>query len=573
MRINIRNYRGIDRAEIELAPLCIVAGANEAGKTSLYQAVQAALTGQPIVMSEVKKKDAALLVRDGADEGFVRAVGDAGETVVTWPKCAVSGEGGPRASVFAAGLSCLIDLPVAERTKALTGYIGADPTEADLHAEMSGEDVGYGDKAIADTWNAIREGGWDFVHGKASEYGTKLKGQWEAITGERYGARKADDWVPNGWAPELADADVDTLQAEVTEARQNVERALQAVGKESASAENLQSIVEGAKRAQEVGKPALEENIRTTTELIQQIEAEIQKLPPLPSNGIQKACPSCGTVLCVHARQKNPGVIEVDDLVEFVGQPVDHEALRANRRAHQDKEAEFARLRRRLDDLEQERERLDAMIGAGEEAQKKLDESQGNAEAMATLAEERRVLEWAESRQRMALAKINATDLHRKIRKNAKLIDILAPDGLRKKKLTQGIAAFNARLAEVSGWAKWAPVRLDADLSPHYGDRPYWACSASARWRARVVLQVAMALSDGSDAVLIDEADILQPGKPRERLFALLVKSGLKALVCMTLSGPDRAPDLAKAKLGMTVWIESGVAQPVGAAAETERAA
>src|SRR5690606_13413853 len=106
-------------------------------------------------------------------------------------------------------------------------------------------------------------------------------------------------------------------------------------------------------------------------------------------------------------------------------------------------------------------------------------------------------------------AKAQADKLHGQIVRNDALVTILSPDGLRRRKLAAGLDAFNSGLAKLCEAAGWPAVRFDENLEAHYGTRPLWAASASGQWRARVVIQVAMALLDNSPAVVIDEADIL----------------------------------------------------------------
>ena len=99
---------------------------------------------------------------------------------------------------------------------------------------------------------------------------------------------------------------------------------------------------------------------------------------------------------------------------------------------------------------------------------------------------------------------------------------------------------------------------------------PYPLLSKSEQYRVRAVFQVAMAIIDGSDLVVLDEADILD-GPTRSGLFKMLdaaTQEGLAALVCMTLSRRDQAPDLAAIGLGRSYWLEAGVAEPIGQEAQ-----
>jgi hypothetical protein len=164
--------------------------------------------------------------------------------------------------------------------------------------------------------------------------------------------------------------------------------------------------------------------------------------------------------------------------------------------------------------------------------------------------------------------KREADDLAERIRDNDLVLGILAPDGLRAKKLARILEIFNRSLEPLCQAAEWRPVLIDAAMTLTYGGRPYMLLSTSEQYRVRAVLQVRMA-QQGSEMVVIDEADILD-GTMREGLFAMIAESGLSALVCMTLSRRAQMPDLAAAELGASYWIEDGIALPMHHVAQTE---
>lgn len=66
MDVRIRDFRGIEHADIRLSGLTLIAGSNGAGKTSIAQAVAAVLTGQTVPIKGLRKADAGALVRYGA---------------------------------------------------------------------------------------------------------------------------------------------------------------------------------------------------------------------------------------------------------------------------------------------------------------------------------------------------------------------------------------------------------------------------------------------------------------------------------------------------------------------------
>ena len=93
---------------------------------------------------------------------------------------------------------------------------------------------------------------------------------------------------------------------------------------------------------------------------------------------------------------------------------------------------------------------------------------------------------------------------------------------------------------------------------PTYGGTIYLLLSESAKFRVRVVLQIAMAMMDRSQVLVIDAADILDKGG-RNGLFKAVKTAGLPVMISMTFDGQELMPDLGKAGIGRSYWIEGGV--------------
>lgn len=94
---------------------------------------------------------------------------------------------------------------------------------------------------------------------------------------------------------------------------------------------------------------------------------------------------------------------------------------------------------------------------------------------------------------------------------------------------------------------------------------PYDSLSGNRQWRARAILQIAIAKRTGADLVVMDEVEALDPSN-RNRLFKALANVGLIAVVATYSPSIDKAPDLAAAGLGATYWIEGGKALPLAVA-------
>lgn len=557
LTLTVRDYRGIERADVELAPIALVAGQNEAGKSSLAEAARAALTGTAIPVPGIAKKDAKLLVRDGAEEGYVKAICGEGTSIVHWPKAQhTAGETDETwSSAFAAGLKHLFDLDDKERANVLAGYIDSVPTVTDLAAAM--RDAGYAsERAVDRVWQAIETDGWDATHKKAREHTTKLKGQWEGITGEKYGPKKAEDWAPNGHpGPEAARED---LEAALEKARARVK---DAVGSAAVSQHEVDRLK--AEASAEVEDPGpLRQQLEEARAALAEVEAERATLPAEDKGeNTVCECPSCGTELVVEHVWKGPTVLKLHS--KETKEKAESKEVRKRRAELDGKvsrlQGEMTTLNKRLGNIEQEIERRDnAAKRLAELGEPGEDNSEKVAEAERAEAEAQAALKAFDNKDM-------ADKLHGDIVKNDKLAAILAPDGLRRRKLAAGLETFNEALATLCAAAKWPVVRLDETLQAHYGTRPLWAASGSGQWRARAVVQVAMAQMDGSAAVVLDEADILD-ARGRNALLVLLQEAGVRALMCMTINKPGLVPDLKQAGLGASYWVATGIVEPTGTA-------
>ena len=95
-----------------------------------------------------------------------------------------------------------------------------------------------------------------------------------------------------------------------------------------------------------------------------------------------------------------------------------------------------------------------------------------------------------------------------------------------------------------------------------YGGRPYGLLSESEGFRSRAVLAIACAKMDGSPVVILDGAEVLDRDG-RNGLIGAIKASGKMALLGMMFMASADVPDLAKAGLGESYWIENGVAKPL----------
>lgn len=545
MLITVKNYRGIEEAELTLSPIALVAGPNGAGKTSIAQATAAALTGSAVAIEGVNKGDAGLLLRDGAKRGRCTVADDHGSSTANWPGASTSGEGEPpAASAIACGLESIAGMKPKDAAQALLAALKAEPTREELAAELA--KAGIGEDTLGVVWAAIESGGWDAAHKRAVEAGTKRKGAWEHITGERYGVAKAASWRAPG-TPE----NVVGLDQLLEEQQGALEAAIahQAVG---------EAEVESMRRAVQAGEGAadtvqrLEQRLVAARAAEQELANKRQALPAPEDEERTTPCPHCEKPVVIAGATLRAPSAGVDA------------AENARRRgAISEAAAELRTANLHTADVNSRLVQARSTVETGKRAGARLAEIPEGGSTAEDVAAKRAAVAATQRQIDAARRTQSAEQTQIRIAQGQFLIDALAPTGLRQVVLTRKLGELNEQLRGLSETAGWARVALTDELSVRFGDRPYVLLSASEQFRCRITLQVALADRDGSAAVVIDAADILDRAG-RNGLFKMLEAAGMPALVCMTMNRPDDVPDLAKARMGRSYWLGGGVAAATG---------
>lgn len=559
---SVKNFLGLQSAEIDIDSVVLVSGRNYQGKSSFLKGVGAALTGMACPPA-IHKKDAEMLVNDSADYAKVEITGSEGSSYVTWPSCEVTSQGKPpRASAFAVGLLSYPDLDSATRATTLINYLKADPTAEDLKAAFIKAEVQI--KSLESIWGLIKKDGWDGAWKRAKEEAVSGKRAWEKLTGDRYGSSKAPQWTPAGWTVELARHSENELLTVLEDRKKRVEDALAAAGADQAKIDELKKqadqLPEFTKRLS-----ALIKNIADLAAQDQKLQERLAALPTVPNQEGATVCPCCGKGVVVKVigagKYRLDKIEEVDDL----------ESLRREKDIN-DATTVVAETRSILHRLQGEKPTLEGAIENAKKAKAEHDKlmaKEAKGKATETPEAAKAALSKAESDLAMKKKKIEADDTHYEIARMEAIAPILAPEGVRKQKLQESLVEFNKALKEkICDIAEWPTVAVNEDLNLTISGRPYSILiSESEKWRCRVVMQIAMAEMDPSDMLIIDGVEILD-GPARNGLLDLLADVGIPTILGMTEAKPQNVPDLAKHGLGMSLWVEGGVAKPLGECAK-----
>jgi len=247
------------------------------------------LTTNPIAIKGVQKQHVKRLVRNQCPTASVIISNNGNSSSVSWPSCETGGAGErPKSSSFAAGLTSIIDLDEKTLAKELGDIIGAMPSKDDLATYLKAKNVTINVDAL---WTKIQGLGWDGQHKHAKEIGTRLKGQWEQVTGERFGVSKIKTWRPKGWGPDLDKALVEDLEMNVDAMRRFLE---EAIGQGAVDHGKVEADRKAAEKISDLAVKIKEEKNKLygIDHAILDIQKTIKELPPAAMK-----CPHCNKMV------------------------------------------------------------------------------------------------------------------------------------------------------------------------------------------------------------------------------------------------------------------------------------
>ncbi|KKL54799.1 hypothetical protein LCGC14_2261810, partial [marine sediment metagenome] len=299
MILEIRNFRGIAKANIDLEKIALVTGRNETGKSSIAHAAQAVLTGNPVPIAGIKKSEAAMLIHAGTGNGSVSLEREGGSARIAYPKAEKETEGDPpSSSPIAVGMVSPADMERADLSAVLLDYLKAAPSEDDLREAV--KPINVSEEGFARLWKSVTENSWDGAHKQAKEKGIELKGAWRECAGEMYGSSKAETWMPPEWESDLEGASEESLQAVATEAGEIRDAAIA----HTAISEDKIAML----RAKAANSDKLRDDIRDLVKVLDDANkavldsAEELKNAPRPDEEQETvACPHCGKDCVIHA--------------------------------------------------------------------------------------------------------------------------------------------------------------------------------------------------------------------------------------------------------------------------------
>ena len=537
MRIEIEHILGVERAEVELAPGTVteVTGPNASGKTSVAVAAQAVLAQELNPAGVPAPQAKRVYVHEGAEYGSAILV-DGGH-VVTWRPGSgtIEAPDGRVATPEAVGL---IDF---------TARAGGRARAEQLQAALLPEPAAVLDalrEALADYLPAddlvgvlrmVEERGWDAAEGVYADRARRAKGDWREITARTWGLRVAQDWRPDGWLADYDHMTVQTAEEQVVAARDAL-----------AALHQVQAVSEAEHRRAEESRariPDLEKRGQALQAQLVPLHTE-RDAAGIAVDEAQREVTrlerEMGATHAVHHCPHCQGALYIIDgaIVADAGEAPDFAALA-------EAQEQMARATTTLHALRQNSASLEAAI---READGELRAARQLAAVMGQVAppghdvalvEAEAEVERARDVVRVVRAAVEAARLHETIMRYTEIARAIGPQGVRARMLADGLRRLNAGLGILAQAADWPAMGVDDKGAVTWDGRPIALCSESERWRTQAAMQLTLGAMTGSQAVVLDRADLLD-AQERERLNAALArvtgKTGIAVLLCSTSS-------------------------------------
>lgn len=553
--VSVTNFKGCRSARFGVSPIALIVGHNSAGKSSILYPVACALVGQSKVFGLTKDAEKTLVPYTGAKEAVVSISGEDWGSTMTWPGGKATSKGsGARVSLYAAGLASLLDVTGAARAEALARYVNANPTADDWMAAC--KDSIIPEARAKEVWKRLEEvgGSFDAVFNTEKEAGAQMKGEWRAVTGATHGKDVAEKWRADGAIVTDAgpEADAATAERAVQEAQAALENELAKGGADEAERARLNAILIPEAKVKEA-KALAETDMKRWQEEMEAAETRLKKIPVATKE--PPSCPHCSGNLLI--------TIEGHDYKVAKAGHWDAAEYDRVKKMEEDAQSQFNHTTRKYTDACNLAQAAEADLKKIADARAKL-ASMGDGKPGDVAGARQRVAD-AQKVLRATLATGKAQAIHQRVLVQANVVHLLAPDGVRATVMKRSLANFNSRTRELCALAAWQQVLVTDDLDFTYGGKPYAMMADNEKFRVRVILQLAQALIDKSQAVVIDGAEILD-NRGREGLIMLLVEKEFQAIVAMTMP-PEKAPDLEKMGVGVTIIMTNGEASPMGAKA------
>lgn len=569
-KIEIANVLGLARADITLdTPVLLVAGDNEAGKSSISDAISMAILGQP---RRVKlKKDLSQLLHDSAAKGRITVLANddvLGEFKLPKGEHQVADMRGAEFVPYVLDSSLFARADEATRRSLLFKLTNCKASP-ERRAEMM---LARGCKEeLVEQIKPLLRGSFESACTDAKERATQAKGAFKALTGENWGAKQSAEWrmeIPEG--DPVTDEQIAKAAADVQATQEQVEKGTlflgglqqkrQAFESAAGKREQLEALAKTITRAT-AKRDTTQKDLDTWVNKHDELKAELAEAQ---GGSTSVACPCCAeklqivgsTLIKFDGKESDPKRVRL--LSEELNKAVDAVTLLSSTlqkdnaaiKAADDANNELGILQSQVENVsDADLEKTNTAL-AGQKL--KLAERQARLEA---LSERKNLLASAE--------RINAEAAmhHSNVLAWLDIAAALAPDGIPAEILESALSPVNDVLAMLAGIAGWKKVVITRDMDITVNGRVYGLISESAKWRADTLIALAIAQISELRLIVLDRFDVLDlPG--RGQLLALLCElAKVGSMDTMIMCGTLKALPATLPPAVAGIWIKNGIAE------------
>lgn len=559
--LTFRNYlchAGQTFTGLDAANCVLVSGPNGSGKSALLDAIRLCLTGD-LPRGIAYKKDVCQLLTTGESAGSIRLqMADGADYSVNLKTGAATpppplDEKKPGLYALAPGGYHSLGLPARRKIVMDMCGISITPTTVVERLAAKGHDA-----PMIDLIRASLPGGLDAASRKAKELASEARGAWQAITGEAYGSKKAEDWAAS--VPDLntvALKSSDEYTADLAAARKKLVKASSALDILLADKRRHDEGADLRARADQLAMhddtvAGLQAQLAASQERAEQLARAASEAAAASAaaraGGWRADCPCCGEALQSPSPGKltkatdvaptsSPGLASADaQAAELDVARIRQELGKAQHKADQSRAAKLA-----LESLPAAP--ADDEIAAAKEAVRSTTADIGVLETMLAQAKA------AETAKEQAVLDTQRAKSHHE-RYVAMAALQQAIEELPSEFTSEALNTVNAVLRDVSSTFP-APVTMMQDMALTYGGLPYQMLSESQQWRAELALALALA-SRTTGLVLADRFDIVQPSDRAQILQFLGQQQYAHVILGATLK---QAPSLPDAMRVSTIWL------------------
>jgi hypothetical protein len=577
--LDLHNWLAHRYLSLDFSPLTLLCGPNESGKTAAVDAIAFAMLAEHRRIEA--RGDRGQLLTLGAAGGYVAIRCGSGPETVKFMRDIASGrpKGGGMAlpigdTAARSAVRYVLDPGLFARAKdderraVLLDVMRVSMSPSALLNEL--EARGHLREQL--TSLPMTEDPAQWV-ARCDRSASEARGVWKGITGEVYGSVKAEGWavpLPSG-APDPAEI-ADTQMA-VADLRQKLALAHTEQG---AIAERRFAHEQRAKR-----RAALVVGLSRESELRASLEAAEKTLEDAETKQTEAALhlahvrsmPTLDVLKCSQCGRRHllkGGVLVPTDLMEVhvvtASDLLNAQAAERTTQANL-KTARAIRnnLQRSVDDLDLMRAELARDIPPDEVEDANHAARIGQIEGDLTAAMDRLAAmnETAADAKRAAADTDAAAKAHEQVKRWVALAEAISPSGIPAELLSKALGPYNQTLMRLASEAGWPCVTLGADMRLSREGLPYGLLSESARWKADLLLTLALAIHGHLKFMVVDRFDVLELAARRPLLVWLygLTKAGTMDTIILagTLKEPPKVPgDVRVHWLGQQQAIDEG---------------